>query len=43
MQIWVSKQPWLMIPYYAHYCPTLLHYVLGKRARAELEAAKKSH
>ena len=43
MQIWVSPQWWLMIPYLAHYCPSFLYYILSKRARAELAAAKKDH
>lgn len=40
-EIWVSEQWWLTIPYLAHYCPTLLFSFLSKRARRELEAAKK--
>ncbi len=40
-QVWVSEQWWLMIPYLSHYCPSLLSHWLSKRARRELEAAKK--
>ncbi|XP_064397214.1 dehydrogenase/reductase SDR family member 7-like isoform X2 [Halichondria panicea] len=40
-EVWVSEQWWLMIPYLSHYCPSLLSHWLSKRARRELEAAKK--
>ena len=43
LQIWVSNQPYLLTPYLAHYCPSLLHLIVAKKAREALDAAKKQN